>query len=96
MSKLTKEEFQAYLKQIRELAEGPLEEIQKEVEVTNKFPQEFYDLAIENNLYRCSLPEEYGGWGLNELEILQEMRSHECLYFYLKTQSIKCLFIFLF
>ena len=37
MSKLTKEEFQAYLKQIRELAEGPLEEIQKEVEVTNKF-----------------------------------------------------------
>ena len=32
MSKLTKEEFQAYLKQIRELAEGPLEEIQKEVE----------------------------------------------------------------
>ena len=50
MSKLTKEEFQAYLKQIRELAEGPLEEIQKEVEVTKKFPQEFYDLAIENNL----------------------------------------------
>ena len=37
--------FQAYLKKIRELAEGPLEEIQKEVEVTNKFPQEFYDLA---------------------------------------------------
>ena len=55
MSKLSAEEFQAYLKQIRELAEGPLEEIQKEVEVTNKFPQEFYDLAIENNLYRCSL-----------------------------------------
>ena len=71
MSKLSSAEFQAYLKQIRELAEGPLEEIQKEVEVTNKFPQEFYDLAIENDLYRCSLPEEYGGYGLNELEILQ-------------------------
>ena len=71
MSKLSNEEFQAYLKQIRELAEGPLEEIQKEVEVTNKFPQEFYDLAIQNDLYRCSLPEEYGGYGLNELEILQ-------------------------
>ena len=28
MSKLSNEEFQAYLKQIRELAEGPLEEIQ--------------------------------------------------------------------
>lgn len=71
MSKLSAEQFQAYLKQIRTLAEGALEEIQKEVEVTNKFPQEFYDLAIENDLYRCALPEEYGGYGLSELEILQ-------------------------
>jgi alkylation response protein AidB-like acyl-CoA dehydrogenase len=71
MSKLNEQEFQAYLKQIRELAEGPFEEIQKEVEVTNKFPQRFFDLSIENNLYRCCLPEQYGGWGLNELEILQ-------------------------
>ena len=37
MSKLTKEEFQAYLKQIRELAEGPLEEIQKEVDSFRDF-----------------------------------------------------------
>lgn len=71
MSKLTREEFKAYLKQIRELAEGPLEEIQKEVEKTNKFPQEFYNLAKENDLYRCALPVEYGGYGLNEMEILQ-------------------------
>ena len=71
MSKLSKEEFQAYLLKIRELAQGPFEEIQKEVEVTNKFPQEFYDLAIENDIYRCALPECYGGYGLNELEILQ-------------------------
>ena len=71
MSKLTPEEFRAYLKTVRELAEGPFEEMQKEVEVTNKFPQEFIDLAIENNLYRYALPEEYGGWGLSEKEILQ-------------------------
>ena len=71
MSKLSKEEFQSYLMQIRELAEGPLEEIQKEVEVTNKFPKEFYDLSIKNDLYRCALPVEYGGYGLSELEILQ-------------------------
>jgi BMFP domain-containing protein YqiC len=32
MSKLTEQEFKAYLKQIRELTEGPFEEIQKEVE----------------------------------------------------------------
>ena len=52
MSKLTPEEFREYLKTVRALAEGPFEEMQKEVEVTNKFPQEFIDLAIENNLYR--------------------------------------------
>ncbi len=71
MSKLSKQEFQDYLLKIRALAQGPFEEIQKEVEVTNVFPQEFYDLAIENDIYRCALPECYGGFGLNELEILQ-------------------------
>ena len=44
-AKITDEQFEAYLKQIRELAEGPFEEIQKEVEVTNTFPEEFYELA---------------------------------------------------
>ena len=46
-AKITDEQFEAYLKQIRELAEGPFEEIQKEVEVTNTFPEEFYELAQE-------------------------------------------------
>lgn len=71
MAKISDQEFKAYLKQIRALAEGPFEEIQKEVEVTNVFPQRFYELAIENNLYRCCLPEQYGGWGLTETQILQ-------------------------
>ena len=31
------DEFKAYLKEVRELTEGPFEELQKEVEVTNKF-----------------------------------------------------------
>ena len=71
MGKLTDEEFRDFLKTCRELAEGPFEEMQREVEVTNKFPQEFIDLARENNLYRYALPEQYGGWGLTEKEILQ-------------------------
>lgn len=71
MGKLSKEEFNAYLKEVREFVEGPLEEMQKDVEVTNKFPEKFYELVNEHNLYRISLPEEYGGWGLNELEILK-------------------------
>ena len=71
MSKLSKAEFAAYLKQIQALAEGPLEELQKEIEVTNEFPPEFYELAKKHDLYRCALPEKYGGYGLSELEILQ-------------------------
>lgn len=46
------EEFQQYLMEIRELAEGPFDEMQLEIEVTNKFPDEFYELAKEHNLYR--------------------------------------------
>ena len=50
MSKLTKEEFQAYLKQIRELAEGPLEEIQKEVD-----REQFIPLFLTGRVRRMGL-----------------------------------------
>lgn len=70
MSKLSKEQFDAYLEQIKELAEGPFEEMQPEIEVTNVFPEKFYELAKENDLYRFALPAEYGGWDLSELDIL--------------------------
>ena len=45
MSKLSKEQFEAYLEQIKNLAEGPFEEMQPEIEVTNVFPEKFYELA---------------------------------------------------
>ncbi|PKM73516.1 MAG: acyl-CoA dehydrogenase [Firmicutes bacterium HGW-Firmicutes-16] len=68
--KMTKQEFNNYLLKIRALAEGPFDEMQKEIEVTNTFPAEFYKLAIENDLYRFALPEKYGGFGLSEKQIL--------------------------
>ena len=68
--KMTNQEFKNYLMQIRNLAEGPFDEMQKEIEVTNKFPEEFYKLSIENGLYRFALPEQYGGFGLSEKQIL--------------------------
>lgn len=68
--KMTEQEFKDYLLKIRKLAEGPFDEMQKEIEVTNKFPDAFYKLAIENDLYRFALPEEYGGFGLSEKQIL--------------------------
>lgn len=70
-AKITDEQFQAFLEQVRALAEGPFEELQHEVEVSNKFPEEFFQLARENNLYRFALPSKYGGWDLSELEILK-------------------------
>ncbi|GAF40656.1 butyryl-coa dehydrogenase [Agrilactobacillus composti DSM 18527 = JCM 14202] len=69
--KMTEEQFQNYLIQIKELAEGPFDEMQKEVEVTNTFPKEFFQLAIDNDLYRFALPLKYGGFGLSQKQIFQ-------------------------
>ncbi len=70
-AKLTDEQFQLYLQRIRSLTEGPFEALQKEVEATGAFPEAFFDLARENDLYRFALPSRHGGWDLNELEILK-------------------------
>lgn len=69
--KMTEQQFQDYLIQIKELAEGPFDEMQKEVEVTNTFPDEFYRLSIDNDLYRFALPLKYGGFGLSQKQIFQ-------------------------
>ncbi|MCL5457328.1 acyl-CoA dehydrogenase family protein [Loigolactobacillus coryniformis] len=69
--KMTEQQFQDYLIQIKELAEGPFDEMQKEVEVTNTFPDEFYQLSIDNDLYRFALPLKYGGFGLSQKQIFQ-------------------------
>ena len=69
-AKLTEEQFAEFLTRLKNLAEGPWEEMQKEAEVTNVFPEEFYKINIENDVYRLALPSEYGGWDLSELEIL--------------------------
>lgn len=64
-TKMSDEDFELYLKQIQHLAENEFDEIQKEVEVTNSFPKEFFRLAIDNDLYRFALPLKYGGFGLS-------------------------------
>lgn len=67
----TDEEFESYLQEIRELAQGPFDEMQKEIEHTNVFPEEFYELSRKHNLYRFYLPEQYGGWGLSTKQIFK-------------------------
>ena len=63
--------FREYLQQIRQMAEGPFEELQKEVENTNAFNDAFFELVQESGIYRCAIPEEYGGWGMSDLELMQ-------------------------
>ena len=58
---ITDEQFKAYLKKVRDMVEGPYTEWQKEIEVTNTFPEKFYQSNIDNDIYRYSLPVEYGG-----------------------------------
>lgn len=70
-TKMTDEEFQLYLQQIQHLAENEFDEMQGEVEITNTFPEEFFRLAIDNDLYRFALPLEYGGFGLTCKQIFQ-------------------------
>ena len=41
MGKLTPQEFKTHLEKLRAFVEGPCEEMQSEIEVTNKFPQKF-------------------------------------------------------
>ena len=60
MSKLTPEEFREYLKTVRALAEGPFEEMQKEVEVTNKFPQESTTWPSRTTCTATRCPRRYG------------------------------------
>ena len=55
-AKITDEQFEAYLKQVRELVEGPFDEMQKEIEVTNTFPEEFYELAKRNDSIVSTFP----------------------------------------
>ena len=63
--------FREYLQQIRQMAEGPFEELQEEVENTNAFNNAFFELVQESGIYRCAIPEEYGGWGMSDLELMQ-------------------------
>ena len=64
-------QFRTYLEEIRAMAEGPFEEMEPEVEETNLFPKQFFEIVKESGIYRCALPEAYGGWGMSDLELVQ-------------------------
>lgn len=69
--KMSDEDFEVYLKEIRHLAENEFDGMTNYIESHIKFPENFVPLAVKHDLYRFALPLEYGGFGLTEKQILQ-------------------------
>lgn len=63
-TRISEEELTALRMKIREAVEGPLEDLSAEMEVTNVYPKEVWEIGKELDLFRLSLPVEYGGIGL--------------------------------
>ena len=73
MAVLTDKELYDLRMKVREAAEGPLEEMQLEVERTNVFPEKYFDVCRQYDLFRLAMPEEIGGLGLNNEQFFQVM-----------------------
>lgn len=65
MALLSEQALAALKEKVRRVTENDLEELQLEVERTNVFPDAYYDVCRRNDLFRLSIPEAYGGLGLN-------------------------------
>ena len=70
MSKLSKEQFEAYLEQIRTLAEGPFERCSPRSR-SERLPGEVLRAGQGERPVPLRLPAQYGGWDLSELDILR-------------------------
>lgn len=58
---------------VRNVVETDLEALQNEVEKTNVFPPEYFEICRKNDLFRFAIPEEYGGMGLNCVQFFDVM-----------------------
>ena len=70
------EELQALRYNIRSFAEDVIEPKAQEIEENDKIPEEIIEQAKALGLFGMSIPEKYGGTGLNLLErciILEEL-----------------------
>lgn len=74
--RLSDKDLQALKLKTRRVVETDLEALSPEMEVTNVFPEKLWDICRENDLYRLSLPVEYGGMGLcceQYFQVLEEI-----------------------
>lgn len=65
------ETFSQVLTTVRDLVRNEVRSREEEIEETDAVPDEVRRLAVEMGLFGCTLPEEYGGLGLNLYEDVQ-------------------------
>ena len=63
-TRISEEELYELRMKIRGAVEGELEALSAEMEKTNVYPKELWDIGRKYDLFRISLPVEYGGMGL--------------------------------
>lgn len=67
----TQEEYQSWLKEIKDFMWRELAPLVEEIENTDAIPMEkVIPLAKKKGLYRCVVPEKYGGLGLNATQYI--------------------------
>lgn len=57
----------------RKVTETELEALQPEIEKTHVFPDEYFEICRKYDLFRLSIPEMYGGLGLNTQQFFMVM-----------------------
>lgn len=76
MAYLISEEAQDLLNDVKKFCDKEVKEQCKEYDITGEWPAEIYDKAIEQGYHALEVPEEFGGPGLNRVDIaalLEEM-----------------------
>ena len=62
--RLSEQELEALRMKIRRVNEVDLEALSPQCERDNVFPKEMWEIGKKNDMFRLSLPTQYGGMGL--------------------------------
>lgn len=75
-NRISEEALQALRMKIRKVTQEELEPLGNEMDKTNVYPKAMWEIGKRNDLFRMTMPEEYGGMGLGKEQwftILEEI-----------------------
>ncbi len=85
--RITEESLYDLRMKTRQVVEHDLEALSAEMEKTNVYPKAMWDICRKNDLFRLSLPTQYGGMGLcleQYFTVLEEIgRGNQAIRMYL-------------